>query len=185
MISHLLHIILIKWGLPVRCLVIALLCFTPVLQAQIAPAYQVKAAFLYNFTQFVEWPPHAYESRQSPFVIGILGKNPFGNYLDELVKDEKVAGRVIEIKKFNDPEDVTRCNILYINMPDAVEVARNFRSRGILTVSDADNFARDGGIIRFFTVNNRIRLQINTAAARAANIVISAKLLRLAEIVER
>ena len=48
----------------------------------------VKAAFLYNFTQFVEWPPHAYESRQSPFVIGILGENPFGNYLEELVKEQ-------------------------------------------------------------------------------------------------
>jgi len=151
---------------------------------QVAPAYQVKAAFIYNFSQFVEWPPSAYEGNQAPFVIGILGENPFGNYLDELVKDEKVGSRSIVIKKYRDIDDVKSCNILYINLPNAKEAMRALHNRSILTVSDADNFARDGGMVRFFTLNNKIRLQINPTAAKTVNINISSKLLRLADIVE-
>lgn len=155
------------------------------MQAQITPAYQVKAAFIYNFTQFVEWPPNAYSGRTAPFVIGILGENPFGPYLEELVKDERAGARQIVIKKYRDVDDVKSCHILYINVPNAAEVVRTLRNRSILTVSDADDFAKDGGMVRFFTQNNKIRLQVNPAAARAANLEISSKLLRVADIVER
>jgi hypothetical protein len=185
LISRLQHIIFLKWGRRLLYLALALLCMAPAMRAQVAPAYQVKAAFIYNFTQFVQWPAHAFAGSQSPLIIGVLGDNPFGTYLEQLVKDEKVGGRSIEIRKFKDADDVARCNILFINTPDAASIARSLRSKGILTVSDADNFARDGGMIRLVTANNKIRLQINTAAARAANIEISAKLLRLAEIIDR
>jgi hypothetical protein len=186
LISRLLHIIFCKRSIRTSCFGIAMLYLMPfAVQGQITPAHQVKAAFIYNFTQFVQWPSHAYEGSRSPFVIGILGENPFGSYLEELVKDEKVNGRSIEIRKFKNAADVERCHILFINKGDAAAIARSFRGRGTLTVSDEDNFAKDGGMIRFFTANNKIRLQINPAAARAANIDISAKLLRLAEIVEQ
>jgi hypothetical protein len=160
------------------------LMLLPRAPAQIAPAYQVKAAFIYNFTQFVEWPSNAYDGSQSPFVIGILGENPFGNYLEELVKDEMAGTRRIVIKKYRDADDVKSCNILYINMANCGEVLRGLRNKSILTVSDADNFTRDGGMVRFFTQNNKIRFQINPTAARAVNINISSKLLRVADIVE-
>ena len=151
---------------------------------QITPAYQVKAAFIYNFSQFVDWPPSAFDGNQSPFVIGILGENPFGNYLEELVKDEMAGTRNIVIKKYRDVDDVRNCNILYINIPNAAEAVRALHNKSILTVSDADNFARDGGMVRFVTQSNKIKLQINPAAARAVNISISSKLLRVADIVE-
>jgi hypothetical protein len=155
------------------------------LKAQPTPSYQVKAAFLYNFSQFVEWPRNSFNGRSAPFVIGILGQDPFGSYLKELVEGEKAGDRRIIIKKFSSIAEVSDCHILFVNIPDGAEAIKALRFKSILTVSDEQNFARNGGMVRFFTDNNKIRLQINIAAARAANLTISAKLLRVAEIVER
>lgn len=164
-----------------------IICFlsTFALKAQNTPSYQVKAAFLYNFSQFVEWPSNAFNSRNAPFVIGILGHDPFGSYLEEIVEGEKAGDRRIIIKKFNSLAEVSDCHILFVNTGAGTDVIRALRYKSILTVSDEANFAREGGMVRFFTDNNKIRLQINMAAARAANLNISAKLLRVAEIVER
>lgn len=163
------------------------ICFlsTFALQAQTMPSYQVKAAFLYNFSRFVEWPASAFNWKGAPFVIGILGQDPFGPYLEEIVEDEKAGDRRIIIKRFNSVAEVSECHILFVNTGAAAENIRALRNKSILTVSDEANFARDGGMIRFFTDNNKIRLQINVAAARSASLNISAKLLRVAEIVER
>ncbi len=186
MSNYLSHIIFKKLQGCIKYAAVAVLCCAAItVQAQSTPAYQVKAAFLYNFTQFVEWPSGSYDGNRAPFVIGILGENPFGNYLDELVKDEKAGSRRIIIKKYRDVNDVKNCHILFINMPNPAEVVRTLGNKSILTVSDADNFTREGGMVRFFTQNSKIRLQINPSAARAANLDISAKLLRIAEIAER
>lgn len=180
------HISLSRLGTQLRVLALVMLCLAPfAVRSQITPAYQVKAAFIYNFTQFMEWPPQAYDDQLGPFVIGILGENPFGNYLDELVKGEKVAGRRIVVRKFKELDEIKYCNILFINVPHAREAARSLRNKSILTISEENNFAREGGMVRFFTANNKIRFQINPAAARGAGISISAKLLRVADIVER
>jgi hypothetical protein len=155
------------------------------LQAQTTPSYQVKAAFLYNFSQFVEWPASAFNWKGSPFVIGILGHDPFGSYIEEIVEGEKVGDRRILIKRFSSVAEVNECHILFVNTRSAADDIRTLRNKSILTVSDEANFAKDGGMIRFVTDNNKIKLQINIVAARSANLNISAKLLRVAEIVER
>lgn len=155
-------------------------------QAQTAPkAYQVKAAFLYNFSQFVEWPPTAFSNQASPFVIGILGKDPFGAYLHELVKGERINGHPIQVQRYGDEKEIKNCHILFINLPSTINALSALENQSTLTVSDADNFARQGGMIRFFTENNKIRLEINPAAAKEASLNISSKLLRVAQIVER
>ena len=153
--------------------------------AQTTPSYQVKAAFIYNFTQFVEWPANAFSSNNAPFVIGVLGPDPFGAYLDQLVEGEKVNGHPITVKNFTDPEDAGKCHILFINAQNMHEVIRALGNRSILTVSDNESFTRNGGMIRFFTENNKIRLEINPAAARTCNLEISGKLLRIAKIADR
>lgn len=145
--------------------------------------YQVKAIFLFNFTQFVEWPAHAF-ANNTPLIIGILGKNPFGNYLNDAIQGEKVNNRPIILEYFSDAEKVENCHILFINLQKSAEIKAALaalKGRSILTVSDANNFTRYGGIIQFFTSNGKIKIRINIDAATDADLTISSKLLHVAE----
>lgn len=146
--------------------------------------YRVKAAFLFNFTQFVEWPSAAFNGPNSPFVIGILGDDPFGNYIDETVANEKIGGHPLIVQRYRDLRDMKNCHILFLNGSDPEKVREYLLviNKYTLTVSDADNFMRAGGIIRLITENNRIRIQVNPDAARTAELSISAKLLRVSDI---
>ncbi len=148
--------------------------------------YQLKAVFLFNFAQFVEWPPQAFPSAQTPLVIGVLGRDPFGAYLDETVRGETVNGRSLVVQRYSRVEDINICHILFISRleEDRLEnVLARLRGRNILTVTDAEGFAPTGVMIRLVTVENKIRLRINLEATQAANLRISSKLLRTAEIV--
>ena len=162
---------------------LALISVSVCAQSTIAKEYQVKAVFLYNFTQFVEWP--AAGQTTQPFIIGILGTDPFGRYLEETVAGEKVAGRSVIVQRFNDVSEINNCNILYINRIKLnEETLAALRRRGILTVSDHNSFIQQGGMVRFYTANNKIRFQINLPVTKAAQLNISSKLLRVADIVE-
>jgi YfiR/HmsC-like len=147
---------------------------------------QVKAVFLFNFAQFVDWPPEAVPDSQAPLVIGILGADPFGDFLDATVRGERRGARPFAVQRYQRVEDITRCDILFINRSagDAPEeILARLKNRPILTVSDADRFAERGGMIRFVTDRGRIRLQINPVSAEAAHLTISSKLLRVAEVI--
>jgi hypothetical protein len=147
---------------------------------------QVKAVFLFNFAQFVDWPPEAVPDSQAPLVIGILGADPFGDFLDATVRGERRGARPFAVQRYQRVEDVTRCDILFINRSAGAqpeEILARLKNRPILTVSDADRFAERGGMIRFVTDRSRIRLQINPEAAEAAHLTISSKLLRVAEVI--
>jgi len=152
-------------------------------QAQVRE-YQLKAVFLFNFSQFVEWPAAAFDSPSAPLIIGVEGPNPFGRYLAETVKGESIAGRPVVVRYFASKADIRPCHILFINKKDSREVISLIQGKSVLTVGDNENFTTSGGIIQFFTEQNKIRFQISPAAARAANLNISSKLLRLAKIVE-
>ena len=148
--------------------------------------YQVKAAFLFNFTQFVEWPAGSPEATGSPFVIGILGENPFGNYLREIIAGESINGHRLTIQQYKNVDEIKLCHILFINAADnrhIGEVTTALKGRSILTVSDAASFIDAGGMIRLSTINNKIKIQVNPAKAREAGLTISSKLLGVAEIV--
>jgi len=150
--------------------------------------YQIKAAFLYNFTQFVEWPTNTLSDTNTALTIGILGNDPFGKTLDDIVRDEKVNGHPLVIKRFRRLEDIkdTECHILFVCQSEAGridDILRALKNRSILTVGETEGFAKNGGMIRFITEKNKTRLRINTDATKDGNLVISAKLLRLAEIV--
>jgi hypothetical protein len=155
-------------------------------QIPLAHEYQIKAVFLFNFAQFVDWPPQAFAGTQSPLVIGVLGEDRFGTYLDEVVRSETVNNRPLVVERFQRTEDIRECQVLFISDSEAGrldQILAGLKGRSILTVSDTDGFSRSGGMIRFVTENNRIRLRINLAAARSAGLTISSKLLRPAEIV--
>ena len=148
-------------------------------------ANQVKAVFLFNFTQFVSWPSFALGANDSPFVIGVLGTDPFGAYLDKVVEGERVGNHPIVVQRYADVKEVKACHILFINQNRPADVIRDLGNQSILTVSDSDGFAYEGGMVRFYVENNRIRLQINEKAAKAAGLTISSKLLRLASVISR
>ena len=148
--------------------------------------YQIKAVFLFNFAQFVEWPPQTFPETQTPLIIGILGEDPFGAALDETVRGEIVNNRYVVVERYRSVEEIKTCHLLFISRTEAGRLQQIFASlkgRSILTVGEAEGFARLGVMIRFVTVKNKIRLKINLDAAKAANLTISSKLLRPAEIV--
>jgi hypothetical protein len=148
--------------------------------------YQIKAVFLYNFVRFVDWPTRTFAAAHTPLVIGVLGADPFGGALDDAVRGESVNGHPLAVQRFRRVEDVVDCAMLFISRSEAgrlESILVALRHRSILTVSDAENFARRGGMIRFVNENNKVRLRINVGAAREAGLTISSKLLRPAEIV--
>jgi uncharacterized protein DUF4154 len=153
----------------------------------VAPAeYQLKAVFLFNFAQFVEWPTEAFPEARTPLIIGVLGQDPFGAYLDETVRGETVNGRPLAVQRYLRVDEVKTCHILFVSRSEVNRlepILTHLKGRNILTVSDAVGFAELGGIIRFVTERNKIRLRINLEAAKGANLTISSKLLRPAEIV--
>jgi len=173
---------------PARPWLVVLLLITARCWAAAAPPseYQVKAVFLFNFAQFVEWPARAFPDPQAPFVIGVLGKDPFGPDLDAVVRGETIDHRPLVIERYRNIGELHNCNILFIGRSETGElphILEVLKGRSILTVTDAEDGDPGGVMIRLVNRSNRIKLRIDVGAAKAGNLVISSKLLRPAEIV--
>jgi hypothetical protein len=154
--------------------------------ARLTHEYDLKAAFLFHFAQFVDWPPEALPEADTPLTIGILGEDPFGRSLDEIVRSEAVGEHKLVVRRFQDVEQIDSCHILFISPSEARRLDRiiaHLDGRSVLTVGESRDFALRFGIIGFVIADKRLRLVINLAAARAAGLTISSKLLRQAEIV--
>lgn len=148
--------------------------------------YQLKAVFLYNFAHFVEWPAGTFPEPKTPLVIGVLGHDPFGSALDDVVAGEKVNEHPLSVRRFRRVEEVDGCHVLFISQSEKDrlgEIFERLKGRSILVVGESDGFATRGGMIRFLTERNRVRLRINLEATKAAGLTLSSKLLRPAEIV--
>jgi hypothetical protein len=155
------------------------------LGAQASREYDLKAVFLFNFATFVEWPKEALPEGR-PFVIGILGRDPFGTALDEVVAGEKIGQSPLEVRRCRSVEEARECQIVFISSSEAARlpaILADLRSRPVLTVADMGHFLEAGGIIAFST-EARIQLHVNPAAARRAGLAISSKLLRVAKVVD-
>jgi hypothetical protein len=148
--------------------------------------YQLKAVFLYRFTQFIDWPAAAFPTPQTPITIGILGPDPFGSYLEASIRDEKVHNRPLSVQHYQSVQYATNCHVLFISSSEGTRLSKvlgALKGRSILTVGETEDFAFRGGMIQFITERNRIRFRINLQASRAAGFQMSSKLLDLAEIV--
>jgi hypothetical protein len=163
------------------------------LAVQLAPAepaqtvayteYQIKAAFLFNFTQFIEWPTNAFADADAPLVIGILGNDPFGGALSQTIEGETVRGRKVVLRTFKRPEEARACHLLFISRSEQSrlsQVLAALKDTPVVTVSDADQFVRRGGMIGFVMIENKVRFDINPQTAAKAGLKISSKLLKLA-----
>ena len=147
---------------------------------------EVKATFLFYFAQFVEWPPRVFPEAQTPITIGVLGDDVFGPFLDKTVRGEVINNRTLAVQRYRHVEEVGTCHVLFISASEAGhldQILGALKGRPILTVGDAEGFARQGVMIRFVTEKNKIRLHVNLEAAKDANLQLSSKLLRSAEIV--
>jgi hypothetical protein len=149
--------------------------------------YAVKAAFLYNFAKFVKWPADAFSDAQSPFVLGIIGEDPFGSALDA-IRRKSVGNRKLVITRLDKLEDIKKCHMLYISRPrenDLDQIFARLKGLNVLTVSDIEGFALKGGIIGLFKVGNKIRFEINVNSVKRSGLQVSSKLLNLARIVDK
>lgn len=148
--------------------------------------YQLKAVFLFNFAQFVEWPESAFADQKSPLTIGVVGDDPFDGLLDDVVRGEHVGAREITVRRLRRIEESDGCQILFISKSESAHLESMIAAlgnRALLTVSDADRAARRGTMIRFVNEKRKIHLRINLDAAQRAGLVVSSKLLRAAEVV--
>jgi len=148
--------------------------------------YSLKAVFLLNFARFTDWPTNAFNSAESPLTIGILGSDPFGSVLELAIQNEQVQGRNFVVERYSRLSDIRACHILFIGQSEARhldKIETTLKTRPILTVSDIENSAEHGVCEQFITENNKIRLRINMDSLKTANLTMSSKLLRLAEII--
>jgi hypothetical protein len=152
----------------------------------VLPEYRVKATYLYNFSKCVVWPPAAFPEADAPFVIGVLGQDPFGSLLDEVVANRSIGGRRIVVRRFRRPGDVRACQILFISRSERERLAQilsRLGRTGTLTVGETEQFLRRGGMIQFLLESSRVRLAINPDAAARAGLKISSPLLSLRGVV--
>ena len=148
--------------------------------------YQVKAAYLYNFLKFVEYPSESFADPLAPIVIGVVGDDPFGSALPQVVIGKTVQGRDLVIRMYRAGEDLRRANILFISASERKRlpmILSSLRGTSVLTVSDIAEFTAAGGMIQFLNEDDRVRFAINVDATNRARLKMSSKLLILAKTV--
>jgi len=148
--------------------------------------YKIKAAFLLNFTKFIEWPSSDFEGPNSPFTICILGKDPFGSVLDEIVAGEAVEGRKIVVQRIKRAPASKACQVLFAaRTGHDLNPLLHQLPAGILTVGEDESFMHDGGMIAFVIENRRVRFIINQGLTEGSGLKLSSKLLSVARVVDR
>jgi len=146
----------------------------------------VKAAFLYNFAKFVEWPAQNFKGSDDPIAICTLGQNPFGSMLEDAVKGKTLEGRAFVVRAIPDVRQASGCRILFISSTEQKHlqlILKSIKAPGILTVGETEGFAKNGGIINFKLEGGMVRFEINVVAAAKEGLQIRSNLLSLAEIV--
>ena len=155
-------------------------------QSPRASEYEVKAAFLYNFAKFVEWPSQAFAGSSAALRICLLGRDPFGDALDSIVLDKTVAGHPIVRVQAPSPAEARACHVLFISRsePETLKpILDRISDLPMLTVSESRDFLRLGGMINFVVEQDRVRFEINLDAAERHHLKLSSKLLAVARVV--
>jgi hypothetical protein len=145
--------------------------------------YNVKAAFLYSFGRYVEWPKEAFADRSGAFILGVCGEDTFGQILDRIAQSKTIQGRRIIIQRMATIEELQPCHILFVSrsIPPAQQIAiiNKMRDKGTLLVGEVPGFAERGGGINFFLEGGTVRFEINVEAVRQEKLLLDAKLLNL------
>jgi hypothetical protein len=177
----------------IRIVAVCLICVAFALpsRAQTADSpdsseYLIKAGFIYNFANLMQWPANTFSSPDSPIVIAIVGTDTSGGILDEVLAGKKVNGRPFAVKHLKRGMDLKGCNIVFVSASETAhldEILHLVKNLPILTIGETPSFALRGGIINFIVVDDKVRFEVNVEAAKQADISISSRLLALAKIV--
>jgi hypothetical protein len=154
----------------------------------VAEEYQVKAAFLFHFAQFVDWPPGVLNNSDSSLILCIFDDEPRRQDFLSTIEGKAIGARVLHVRQINQPQEVQGCNILFLSRDEAqrqTAVLRSLRGMPVLTVGETDNFLSNGGTIRFHLDEDKIRFDINLDGAESSHLKISSQLLLLATSVTR
>ena len=150
--------------------------------------YQIKAAFLYNFAKFVEWPADRFADESSSIIFCVIGKDPFGATLEDTVSGKTGKGRHIDISRIDSVDDLDACHLLFVGLsePERLrQIVASSHAANVLTVGDIDDFIEFGGIIGLMKRENKIQFEINLISAKQARLKLDLKLLRLANWVRK
>lgn len=165
-----------------RKVLIVLVLMAAPLRAQ-APEYDLKAAFLFNFAKFVEWPASAFAGERAPLTVCVYGEDPFGATLDAVVQGERVGERSFLVQRPDSVDDLGECHVLFVSRSEKDrlrDVMAEVEGKPVLTVADTDGFLRAGGVINFILEGSKVRFLIDQEAAGRSGLRISSKLMRLA-----
>ena len=176
---------LIQGARRLTAMVIACLAATCMLSsgANAVSESQVKAAFIYNFVRFVEWPSQSFPSSDTPVTIGIVGGEQVGDAIEQLTKGKTVDGRRLVVKRLSSRDTFDGCHILFIGASERGHtngILDRLRDSSVLTIGETDGFVQNGGVIGFVIDNNKIAFEVNTGAAKRKHLRVSSQLLKLA-----
>lgn len=163
--------------------VLLLVLLLPGMARAQAPEYDLKAAFLFNFAKFVEWPASAFTNERAPLTICVHGEDPFGPTLDAVVQGERLGERSFLVQRPDSLDGLGECHVLFISRSEKDRLARvmaQVEDKPVLTVADMDGFLRAGGVINFVLEGSKVRFLISQEAAERSGLRISSKLMRLA-----
>lgn len=170
-------------------LVVALASVGTIVHAQPTPTeYQVKAAYLFNFGRFIEWPAKPAPSSSDDFTVCVLGQDPFGETLDRAIAGASIGGRRVLARRIATADELGGCQIVFISASEERQlgtIVNAVSKSAVLTVSDMPNFTRRGGMIQFVTEGNRVRFEVNLTPAEQAGLTVSSDLLKVAVGVRR
>lgn len=178
------HLLLNKAAVLFVLLTLATGLLSSPVQAQTSNEYQVKAAFLYNFAKFVDWPAEAFGGSSAPLVIGVVGDDPFGAALEQAINGKTISGRPLAVRRLKWGQDLRSCHILFIGSSERKrlpQILQSLSGASVLTVGDMRQFNQQGGIINFILEASKVRFEINSRGADQARLRISSKLLALAK----
>jgi hypothetical protein len=150
------------------------------------PEYLIKAAYLYNFALFIEWPADAFATPDAPFVVGIVGPDPFGWAIDRTLQDKRIDHRRVVVERLQSTQDIRHCQMLFVSGSDgtlSAELAKRVGDLPILVVGDAPAQSAPGGAVAFTVNDNKVGFEIDLQAARRTRLKISSKMLSLARVV--
>lgn len=151
-------------------------------RAQTASEYQIKAAFILNFAKFVEWPNGPFENGN--MVVGIVGNDPFGGAIDQIVNGSRANGRTVVVRRLRRSDNLRGCNILFISSSENKNlgpILDGLKGSSVLTVGEMSEFTRRGGMIRLKIQDNKVRFEVNSTAAGQAGLRVSSKLMALSK----
>jgi len=145
--------------------------------------YEIKAAMIYRFAQFLEWPTNLFETSQSPLHICIAGADPFGNSIDLVLKDQRIGTRNLLILRHPQTATATNCHLIFISGGQAAETEKLMallKARPVLTIGEDEDFAKKGGHIRLYLQDNKLRFDINLAAMERSGLKMHSQVMKLA-----